>query len=33
VWLDTVAPEAIQADGFAYFLTGSGSTLYRVTLP
>ncbi len=32
VWLDTVAP-AIQADGVAYFLTGSGHALYRVTLP
>jgi len=33
VWLNTLATEAIQADGVAYFLTGNSGTLYRVTLP
>ncbi|GFE84556.1 hypothetical protein GCM10011487_65560 [Steroidobacter agaridevorans] len=33
VWLDTLARDAIQADGVAYFLTGSHGTLYRVSLP
>lgn len=33
VWLDTLATESLQADGVAYFLTGSSGTLYRVSLP
>lgn len=33
VWLDATPVAAIQADGVAYFLTGEGGPLYRVTLP
>jgi len=33
VWLDALAREAIQADGVAFFRTGTSGTLYRVTLP
>ncbi len=33
LWLDTLPSALMQADGVAYFRTGSSGTLYRVALP